>query len=152
MSKTKMNLANFDILMQAILDNYQSFNIYKWGQKVKKSESPCGSVGCIAGTADWLANRSGMKPAEGCNFLFDKNGFITLNKKDKFIQAELSEKWATENASKWLGVDSYEAKLLFLPSEWPTFFKDALFNYDSGTNGQARIAVSRIQYFLATGE
>lgn len=147
MSKSKINVVNFEILMQAIMDNYQSFNMYFWGTESK--DSPCGTVGCIAGTADWLANKSGMEPAEGCEFLFNKNGSINQNSKTEWTCN--NGKWSFNNAAKWLGITKNQASLLFNVHIWPDFFREELSNTYASTKQHARIAVSRIQYFLDTG-
>lgn len=141
-NKSKLNLKNFDILMQAILDNYQSFNVYVWGENCSRQTSPCGTHGCIAGTADWLANREGMEPAKGCKFLFNKNGSLNTGYNNDYH--------ARLNAEKWLGLTDKQGTLLFIPSRWPELFQDAMGM--EHTNEHARIAVSRIQYFLATGK
>lgn len=147
MPKPNVNTQNFEILMQAILHNYDSFDVMDWGYVT--TETACGSAGCIAGTADWLANRSGMIPATGYQFLFDKKGHV--RREAVLLGGFTAADWAISNAKKWLNIDQFEAQSLFIHDFWPPQFRIKVLTLKLYSKESAQLAVDRIKYFLETG-
>jgi len=172
MPKETWRLDNFERIKQYILSHPEEINMMKWARKTTKS--PCGSIGCIAGTCDWMMNVDGEKPASEFGFLFNKDGSINakfLMKRTKespygndwsgnYTESELyeadekqrkTESAARDNGAVFLGIDEPESERLFLPHSWPGDYEDRLADSYTGTKTAADIIVERIDFFLNSG-
>ena len=131
-----MKRKNFERVKAAILANPETLNMSTWGSK--DHESPCGTVGCIAGFCDWLLAVDGKTETS-----FDYSGGLRYG--FAFGGQVMS------NAKRFLGITDAQASLLFDPMFWP---KDRWKSYRNADTGKERaaIVVERIDYFLEAGQ
>jgi len=132
-----MNRENFERVKAAILANPDSFNMRNWA--LHDNESPCGTVGCIAGFCDWLMALDGRKRTA-----FTPDGRINEP------QMERREKLVQRNAIQFLGITPEEGDRIFLRDDWPLHLEG---EYCAANTKQRRaeIAVRRLDYFMENG-
>ena len=133
-----MNLENFERVKAAILANPETLNMQTWGSQ--DSDSPCGTVGCLAGFCDWLMAVDGRK-----HTLFAKSG--KLNR----CFSEDAEPLVIGNAREFLGITDPQSRILFFTWEWPSRFAED-YDYTDSPSQRAAVLVRRIDHFIATGE
>jgi hypothetical protein len=145
MPRDTWRLDNFEILKEAIRLNQEAFDMRSWAEE--DSSSPCGTVGCIGGTCDWLLLLSGEKPKTG-EHVFNRKGHIPQIKlSDQLYRGQVCE----DNACQYLGVDRQEAWVLFFEPNWPKSFANE-YKTAATRNQRTRVAIKRINHFLRTGK
>lgn len=115
------------------------FNEGVVGAALKEQNPPCGTIGCIAGTACVVAKD------------------VKIPKKSDFFNFPAN---TPVKARKWLGISNQDSHKLFYLSEmgftegwcWPAKFEDRLAKFKPGTKGYAKVVVARIEHYIKTGE
>lgn len=121
-----MNIPLLRQIAEKAIEFPETFDMDRWGFTLPSDKAhPCGAVGCIAGTAVVLT-----EPAR----------FLRLvdNRGDWFL--------AGKNA---LDLSTREAERLFFTRDWPPTFMHR-YNRAIRAKLRARIAVERIEHFIAT--